>query len=83
MVGGSLGFFAGYVQASDNKTSRNNLLSGKFAAAGVGAVTGIVIGALLGGLTKIENFSTLNDYLSPELKIRAGDDWRVSFSMAF
>jgi len=42
-----------------------------------------VIGALLGGLTKIENFSTLNDYLSPELKIRAGDDWRVSFSMAF
>ena len=83
LVGGSIGLFIGYAQGSDGNKSSNNLISGKLAAAGVGAVSGIMIGALLGSQTKVEKFSKLNEYLNPELKIRASDDWRVSFNFSF
>jgi hypothetical protein len=84
MLGGAVGFFAGYSQGSSEKyRSNNNMLSSQFAAAGVGAVTGILIGALLGSQTKVEQFSDLNDYLNPELKVRATDEWQISLSFAF
>ena len=74
----------GYSQGSSEKyRSNSNLLSDKFAKAGIGAVTGILIGALLGSQTKVEQFSDLNDYLNPELKIRATDEWQLSLSFAF
>ncbi|MDX2473020.1 MAG: hypothetical protein QNL91_04870 [Candidatus Krumholzibacteria bacterium] len=84
MIGGALGFFVGYSQGSSEKyRSNGNLLSDKFASAGVGAMTGILIGALLGSQTKVEQFSDLNDYLNPELKVRATDEWQLSLSFAF